>query len=152
MSETRQPISGWFDGKRHHLPVRVYYEDTDFSGVVYHANYLKFMERARTESLRAAGQQGHGDLMQALDLVFVVRKMDIVWSRPARIDDALEVQSVFTHIRGARLQLVQRVMRGDELLVSADVELAAINSAGMPKRLPKDVAALLEPFVDANES
>lgn len=150
MSEAH-PHSGWFDGKTHSLPVRVYYEDTDFSGVVYHANYVRFMERGRTEALRASGRS-HGELLAGEDLVFVVRRMDIIWSRPAKIDDALIIQSVFTRIRGARLNLVQRVMRGDELLASAQVELAVIDGSGRPKRLPKAIMELLEPFVDADAS
>lgn len=148
MSDGQTPPSGWFDGKAHYLPVRVYYEDTDFSGLVYHANYLKFMERGRTESLRARGQQGHGELMSGADLVFVVRGMDIGWRRAAHIDDALMVRSVFTHVRGARLKLVQQVLRGTEVLAQARVELAAINRAGVPKRLPKELVALLAPYVD----
>ena len=117
----------------HHLPIRVYYEDTDFSGVVYHASYLRFMERGRTDLLRLVGI-GHAALA-GTGSAFVVRRMTIDFARPARIDDALEVETRIAQVRGASLGLAQAVRRGDVALVSADVMVALVDGAGRPQRL-----------------
>ncbi len=123
--------------------VRVYYEDTDFSGVVYHARYLHFFERGRTEALRACGVT-HTDLLARDEpLAFVVRKMTTEWIAPARIDDALEVVTEFVEVKGARMVLVQTMMRGDTLIARADVDAACMNLSGRPRRIPPDLAALI---------
>ena len=122
----------------HRFPVRVYYEDTDFSGVVYHASYLRFMERGRTEMLRALGIEQAG-----LDFGFAVRAMQIDYLKPARMDDELTIETTTRSIGGATLDLEQRVLRGEEVLVTASVRIACI-AQGRPARLPKDIRAKLE--------
>lgn len=123
--------------------VRIYYEDTDFSGVVYHAAYLKFFERGRTEALRAAGIHHSEMLKRSEPLAFAVRKMTTEWIVPARIDDLLEVRTAFEEIRGARMFLKQEIWRGETLLARADVEAACMNLGGKPRRLPADLAQRL---------
>jgi acyl-CoA thioester hydrolase len=125
-------------------PVRVYYEDTDFSGVVYHAAYLKFFERGRTEALRACGVHHAELLKRAEPLAFAVRKMTVEWLAPARIDDLLEVKTRFAEFRGARMFLAQEIARGATALARAEVEAACMNLEGRARRLPADVAALLD--------
>ncbi|MCP2677987.1 tol-pal system-associated acyl-CoA thioesterase [Maricaulaceae bacterium NA33B04] len=138
-----EPSSGtWTDGI-HTLPVRVYYEDTDFTGVVYYANYLKFIERGRTDALRAAGV-AHSDLLEASPpLGFAVRKVMAEYFIPARIDNALVVETRVTEARGARIAFSQRILRADKVLFTAEVEAACIDMDGRPRRLPKDVVAAL---------
>ncbi|MEL6112687.1 MAG: tol-pal system-associated acyl-CoA thioesterase [Pseudomonadota bacterium] len=129
----------------HRHKIRVYYEDTDFSGIVYHANTLKFFERGRTEALRTCGVS-HTDLLgREAPLVFVVRKMDVAWLVPAKIDDLLEVRTRFVSVRGARMFLDQTLWHLDrqEKLAEATVEAACLSLAGRPRRLPADVLARL---------
>ena len=116
------------------LAVRVYYEDTDFSGFVYHANYLRFLERGRTELLRALAM-GQADLQRESDLIFVVRRMSLEFLKPARMDDLLTIVTRPSDLRGASMPLVQEVRRGDDLLVRADVTVAAVRG-GRAVRLP----------------
>ena len=120
----------------HALALRVYYEDTDFSGFVYHASYLRFMERGRTELLRGlAGDQS--DLHREADgLVFVVRRMSLDYLKPARMDDALTVMTATRELRGASMHLDQEVRRGDEVLVRAEVVVACVRD-GRAVRLPE---------------
>jgi acyl-CoA thioester hydrolase len=123
------------------IPIRVYYEDTDFSGVVYHARYLHFFERGRTEALRDLGVS-HTDLLDRDEpLAFAVRKMTTEWIAPARIDDLLGVTTRFVEVRGARMRLTQELHRGDTLIARADVEAACMNLAGRPRRLPAEIIA-----------
>ncbi len=119
--------------------VRVYYEDTDFSGVVYHAAYLKFFERGRTEALRSCGVVHSQLLAREEPLVFAIRKMTTEWLSPARIDDLLDVRTQFTSAKGARMLLRQEIGRGDDLLARADVEAACISRAGRPRRLSAEM-------------
>jgi len=141
---------GSFTDGRHQLPVRIYYEDTDFSGVVYHASYLRFMERGRTEYLRLSGVDHNALLQGDTPLAFAVRRMQIDFTRPARIDDLLSVQTRFIAARGARIEARQSVLRGEEVLVSADVQIACIDLEGRPRRLPKSLLSLLAPFLSGN--
>ncbi|MBA9062750.1 MULTISPECIES: tol-pal system-associated acyl-CoA thioesterase [Methylobacterium] len=132
------------DGQGHRLGVRVYYEDTDFSGFVYHASYLRFLERGRTELLRElAGDQSdlHRD---ARGLVFVVRRMSLDFIRPARMDDLLTVVTRTRALRGASMHLTQDVRRGDAVLVSADVTVACVRD-GRAVRLPDALRQRLAP-------
>lgn len=132
------------DDEGHALPIRVYYEDTDFSGFVYHASYLRFMERGRTELLRAlVGNQMdlHRD---AEGLVFVVRRMTLDFIRPAVMDDQLTVVTRTRDLRGASMTLAQEVRRGTEVLVSADVTVACVRD-GRATRLPDSLRAKLTP-------
>jgi acyl-CoA thioester hydrolase len=139
MSDMQTPEAGRWTGGIHLLPVRVYYEDTDFTGVVYYANYLKFLERGRTDALRTAGVS-HNDLWQAEPrLGFAVRKIQVEYLVPARIDDALGVETRFIEARGARMTLAQRILRDGEVLVTAEVEAACIDADGRPRRLPAAV-------------
>ncbi len=121
----------------HRFTVRVYYEDTDFSGVVYHASYLRFMERARTEYLRELGihQQSIFDGSHGEAFGFAVRRMEIDFMKPARMDDLLDVTTSPANIGGASIDLVQQVMRGEDLLIAARVRIACVTN-GRPARLP----------------
>ena len=137
------PPVGQFESGTHFFPVRVYYEDTDFTGAVYHAAYLKFMERGRSESLRSAGID-HVSLAQREEpLAFAVRNINISFVAPARIDDALVVRTSYSEIAGARIAAKQQVFRGEELLAEASVEIVCISQGGRPRRLPSDTAAAL---------
>jgi acyl-CoA thioester hydrolase len=133
-------LDGEIRGGRHFMQVRVYYEDTDFSGVVYHASYLRFMERGRTNYLRLLGAD-HGALFaqaqsEAPGLAFVVRSMQIEFLKPARMDDVLDVETAPLEVKGASIMLHQRVMRGAETLVEARVRVACV-SGGRARPIPK---------------
>jgi acyl-CoA thioester hydrolase len=133
-------LDGEIRGGRHFMPVRVYYEDTDFSGIVYHANYLRFMERGRTNYLRLLGAD-HRALFAAAQseqpgFAFVVRAMQIEFLKPARMDDVLGVVTATQEVKGASLMLHQQVMRGDETLVEARVRVAFV-SGGRARPIPK---------------
>lgn len=123
----------------HLLPIRIYYEDTDFSGVVYHAAYLKFFERGRTEALRAVGVHHSQMLQRDEPLAFAVRKMTTEWISPARIDDMLEVRTRFLSAKGARMFLAQEVWREETLIARAEVEAACISLSGRARRLPTEI-------------
>jgi acyl-CoA thioester hydrolase len=125
----------------HHFPVRVYYEDTDFSGHVYHANYLKYCERARSGYLRDVGVDQNA--MFADGTAFVVRKMDCEFLRPAKFDDELQVETRLVEMGGARFELAQVVRRRDELVFSAKVTVAMIGKDGRPQRVPNSLKSLL---------
>ncbi|MFC4725128.1 tol-pal system-associated acyl-CoA thioesterase [Glycocaulis abyssi] len=130
------PEAGRWQGGAHYLPVRVYYEDTDFTGIVYYANYLKFFERGRTDALRTAGLS-HAELLKAdPPLGFAVRKVIVEYHAPARIDDALTVETRFASLSGVRMQIEQAITRDGVLLASAEVEAVCIDMEGRPKRLP----------------
>lgn len=119
----------------HRFSVRVYYEDTDFSGIVYHAAYLHYFERARTEILRAVGVH-HSELMRE-GIAFAVRSMQIEFDAAAQIDDLLEVETEVEEMTAARLGLDQRILRAGKVITRARVLVVAINGAGRPARLPK---------------
>ena len=140
MTERWPGLAGRIGGGVHVMPVRVYYEDTDAGGVVYHANYLRFCERARSDCLRVLGV--HQSAMP--DLLFVVRRMVCEFLKPARLDDLLEVETRFAELAGARLELEQCVMKDAVPVFHARVTVAAIDAAGKPRRLPKDLAASLK--------
>ena len=134
---------------RHRIAVRVYYEDTDFSGAVYHANYLRYMERARTEFLRDLGiHQGALLAAAGAPLGFVVRRMTIDFLKPARMDDLLDVETRLVAVGGASLDMIQEVVRGGNLLARAEVR-AAVVAGGRAKRLPPDLRARMDSLVDA---
>jgi acyl-CoA thioester hydrolase len=125
----------------HRLTVRVYYEDTDFSGIVYHAAYLHYFERARTEMLRDLGVH-HSELIKE-GIAFAVRSMSVEFDAAAHIDDMLEVETRVDEVRRARLSLDQQIRRGSEVITRAKVQVVAINSAGRPARMPKLILAKL---------
>src|SRR5215207_2916813 len=129
-------LAGRLEDGAHLLPVRVYYEDTDFSGLVYHASYLRFLERGRTDSLRLAGvgqSQLHADRE---GLVFAVRRMTLDFLKPARMDDVLVVETRTRDVRGATILIAQRVVRGEEALLTAEVTVACLGGGGRPRRIP----------------
>ena len=135
-------LTGSMQDGTHTLPIRVYYEDTDFSGVVYHANYLRFLERGRTELRRATGVD-QSQLHAGDDsLIFAVRKLTIDYLKPARMDDVLAIETRTLEIRGASLFIKQRILRGEEVIVTADVQVAAI-AGGRPVRIPENLRAIL---------
>jgi acyl-CoA thioester hydrolase len=125
-------------GEWHRHAVRVYWEDTDASGIVFYANYLRFTERGRTEWLRRLGID-QSKLLTETGTAFVVRHVSVGYRAPARLDDVLEVQSRLTELRPASLTLEQRIHRGKELLVQSSVQLACIDRQGRPTRLPSTV-------------
>ncbi|HWU17589.1 MAG TPA: tol-pal system-associated acyl-CoA thioesterase [Devosia sp.] len=124
---------------RHHFPVRIYYEDTDFSGNVYHAAYLKFFERGRTEFLRDQGV--HHSELAAQGIAFAVRTMDIHFDGAAHIDDLLTVTTEVAAITGARLTLTQAILRDQTVLTRANVVVVAIKTAGGAARMPREILA-----------
>ncbi len=125
------------------IKLRVYIEDTDAGGIVYYVNYLKFMERARTEFMRA---QGFGkDFIFNHDLMFVVRDVAVQYHAPARLDDELQATAAIVELRGASMRLRQEVRRGEELLAGGDVTIACVERGGVrPRRLPAEMAAPLK--------
>jgi acyl-CoA thioester hydrolase len=133
-------LDGKIEGGRHLMQVRVYYEDTDFTGIVYHANYLRFMERGRTNYLRLLGADHRALFEQASQEApgfhFVVRHMDLDFIRPARMDDILVIETKPSEVRGASITLHQKVRRGEELLIEAKVQVAFV-SQGRAQRIPK---------------
>ena len=126
----------------HRHPVRVYYEDTDAGGIVYHANYLKFVERARSEWVRALGLD-QKRLREERGLIIVVRRMEVDFLRPALYDDLLEVTTTLRGLGGARIELDQAVLRGGEKLFAAAVTLVCVGTDGRAARLPEDLRTLL---------
>jgi acyl-CoA thioester hydrolase len=150
MPETENPnapLAGELTPGGHRLIARVYFADTDFTGVVYHARYLEFFERGRSDFLRLAGvhhtelQAGkHGEA-----LAWVVRRMEIDFRAPARIDDILTIDTRTTSVSGARILMAQKIMRGGEVLVEAKVEAAIIGEGGRPRRFPKEWIAAFIP-------
>jgi acyl-CoA thioester hydrolase len=138
---------GHFDGKTHILPLRVYYEDTYLSGVVYHANYLRYMERARTEFFRLAGVTKMADLESAEPTAWAIREVRASYHRPARVDDVLTVKTQLVAISGARIEAVQKIYAGEILLVEGRIEACIITLKGRPRRLPVSLRHLLTPFL-----
>lgn len=133
-------LSGELTVFGHRLMARVYYADTDFSGVVYHARYLEFLERGRSDFLRLAGVH-HTELAEGKHgekLVWVVRRMEIDFKAPAKIDDILTIDTRTESVSGARIFMAQQIRRGDEVLIEAHVEAAIISEAGRPRRFPKE--------------
>ena len=137
---TSVPLDGQIRDGRHLLTVRVYYEDTDFSGIVYHANYLRFMERGRTNHLRLLGADHRALFEEAQQetpgFAFVVRSMRIEFLKAARMDDLLEIVTIPQEVKGASITLHQQVLRGDELLVDAQVRVACV-SGGRARPIPR---------------
>lgn len=135
------PLSGELVNNTHQLIQRVYYEDTDFSGLVYHARYLQFLERGRTDYLRCLGCE-QSDLLNADEegLVFVVHRMEIDFKSSARMDDILTITTSTEKAGGAKMVLNQEIRRGEALLIVAKVVIAVINKNGRPRRLPETIA------------
>jgi len=142
----QQPSMGWLEGREHVLPVRIYYEDTDFTGVVYHANYLRYFERGRSDFLRLAGVD-HRMLLERPDpAAFAVTKIAVEYKRAARVDDALLVRTTYDSIKGPRLMISQRIFREGDLIATAAVEAACIALDGRPRRPPAGLVEALAPL------
>jgi acyl-CoA thioester hydrolase len=157
MPEKNEPEKNWPDlagrieGDKHILPVRVYHEDTDFTGLVYHANYLKFCERGRSDFVRLAGigqtEMFAGECAKE-PAVFVVRHMDVDFLKPARMDDVLEIVTSVDEIGGAVMTLCQEVTRDGVVLVRLRVKIVLIGASGKPRRLGEVVRHGLQAFVN----
>lgn len=150
--DLRIPLDGELRDGRHTLIVRVYYEDTDFTGIVYHANYLRFMERGRTNYLRLLGADQHALFAEAENeapgFAFVVRAMQIDYLKPARMDDVLEIVTLPAEIKGASITLAQEVRRGSDILVEAKVKVAFV-SGGRARPIPKALRVAMKADQDA---
>ncbi|MDX3929149.1 MAG: tol-pal system-associated acyl-CoA thioesterase [Shinella sp.] len=141
MTQYDHALAGVLTAEGHELVQRVYYEDTDFSGVVYHARYLHFLERGRTDYLRLLGVEQaalsiEGDTE---GLVFVVHRMEIDFEGPARMDDILTIATRTEKAGGAKMVLAQEIRRDGQLLIAAKVIIAVINAKGRPRRLPEEL-------------
>lgn len=137
-----QTLSGHFEGRDHHFAVRVYFEDTDFSGLVYHANYLRFLERARSDMLKCAGIMQR-EVFETGEGVYAITELTIRYKAPARFDDDLLIISTVEALRPVGCTIHQRVMRGAQLLAEAEVKAAFLSPQGRPKRQP---AAWIDAF------
>ena len=131
------PPSGAIDGGIHRLSARVYFEDTDTAGIMYHAKYLHFMERRRTEFLRVAGID-HGAAVKAGEGAYAVTEMQIKWLRPAKLDDVLTIETRLISVRAAACAIAQRITRAGEPLLDATLVAAFLDPAGRPRRQPRD--------------
>ena len=140
-------LDGEIRDGRHHMQVRVYYEDTDFTGIVYHANYLRFMERGRTNYLRLLGAEQHALFAEAETetpgFAFVVRSMTLDFLKPARMDDVLDIVTWPVVVKGASIALGQEVRRGADVLVKAEVRVAFV-AEGRAQPIPKSLRALMK--------
>ena len=140
-------LAGRIEDGRHRLPVRVYFEDTDFSGFVYHTSYLRWCERGRSDFLRLLGVR-HSDLMSTGEdgapAAFVVRRLEIDYLRPARIDEVLEIVTECADAGRAHLLLAQEIRRGEALLCRVSVKVVLVSLAGKPQRLPATIVARLK--------
>jgi acyl-CoA thioester hydrolase len=145
-------LDGELRDGRHIMVVRVYYEDTDFTGIVYHANYLRYMERGRTNYLRLIGAD-HRALFEATEkeapgFAFVVRSMNIDWLKPAKMDDVLDIVTTPEQVKGASITLKQQCWRGEELLCAASVRVAFI-SGGRARPIPKPLRVAMKADQDS---
>jgi acyl-CoA thioester hydrolase len=147
----RLPLSGWIDGREHRFPIRVYYEDTDAGGIVYHAAYLLFAERARTEFLRSIGWP-HDRLRRETGCLWAVRHLEIGYRQPARLDDALLVVTALSRLRGASVEGTQSIRRGDQELAHLVLRLAVLGPDGRPARVPAALRDAILPFLASQES
>ncbi|HTK79341.1 MAG TPA: YbgC/FadM family acyl-CoA thioesterase [Rhizomicrobium sp.] len=138
--------AGRFEGKVHILPIRIYYEDTDLSGIVYHANYLRYMERGRSEFFRSVGITRLAHLDEPESTAWTLRRVEIEYLRPARVDDLIEVHTRATLLTGARLGAEQNVFCGGAQLTHGVVEACIITLQGKPRRIPPEMREKLAPF------
>jgi acyl-CoA thioester hydrolase len=149
------PHTGYFRGAAHILPLRVYYEDTDAAGIVYYANYLRFMERGRSDMLRLLDIPVAGvdifDGNNPSSTLFVVRRCEVEYLRPARLNDGLEVCTSLVHLGGASITMAQSVSRDGTDLVDALIKVACVAADGRPKRMPPQVRTTLRQLTLENE-
>lgn len=149
-AEEDRPTEGRFVGSEHRFPLRVYFEDTDLSGIVYHANYLRFMERARSNMLRLAGVDQRA-AWEAGGGAYAVADLRIRYRAPARLDDVLVVRSRLTELRAASVAIHQRVMRGEAILAEAEVVAALVSPNGRPRRQPAEWVARYRKLLGRDE-
>ena len=145
-----QPYRGGFVGPEHRFALTVYFEDTDTAGIVYYANYLKFMERARSDMLRAAGIDQRAAL-EARTGVYAVAEANVRYLRPAKLGDDLVIQSKVLQVRAASVIIQQRVVRRDEQLTDGRVTAAFLTVDGRPTRQPRDWTDIFERIINAEE-
>jgi acyl-CoA thioester hydrolase len=146
--DVQKPYSGSIIGNAHYFALRVYIEDTDLGGVVYHSNYLRYLERARSDMLRCLGVDQRGAIEDGTG-VYAVAEANIKYRRPARLDDDLLVISRLEELRGVSCVIGQKIMRGEELIVEATITAAFITLQGRPKRQPEAWVAVFESFKGA---
>ena len=151
MDSYPEPPTGRIEGRRHLFPVRVYYEDTDLSGIVYHANYLKYCERARSDILRCLGIDQRAAVEAGLG-AYAVADAQILWKRPARLDDCLVVETRASELKAASIRMVQHIVRPGEgtaqLLAEVSIRIGFISSAGRAKRQPEEWRQIFEHFIE----
>lgn len=150
MSAAASEFSGRIEDVAHVYPVRVYYEDTDAGGLVYHANYLKFAERGRTEMLRLLGVN-HKEMASRYGMGFAVRACNVEFRRAARLDDELEVRTRLVDLRGASIVLEQAIVRGAELVAELRLRIVCLRPHGRAARIPEPVHEILQPYVQTRE-
>lgn len=145
------PATGRIVAGEHRFPIRVYFEDTDLSGIVYHANYLRYMERARSDMLRLAGvdQRSH---QEAGGGAYAVTALNIRYRAPAKLDDALVVVTRLQQVRAASVDIQQRVMRGGAVLTHAEVTAALVGASGRPQRQPKEWIAAFARIMESGDN
>jgi acyl-CoA thioester hydrolase len=141
-------LSGTIKQKTHFFQIRVFYEDTDFTGIVYHANYLKFVERGRTNFLRLLGIN-HSELINSNELkYFVVYKMNSKFLGTSTIDDILEVRSILIGIEGVRLKIDQDIYKGEKKVFSANIELVLLDKNSKPMKFPDDMKLKIKKYLN----
>lgn len=138
------PTSGRFEGREHRLPVRVYYEDTDFTGMVYHANYLRFFERGRSDHLRDAGVSHQSLLAREDPAAFTLTNVNVTYRRPARVDDLLHIRTRYLGMDGPRIRFAQACLRDGELIAEAEITAVMIHADGRLRRPIREIAEHLE--------
>ncbi len=141
------PSSGRFEGRVHQLSIRIYYEDTDMTGIVYHANYLKYFERGRSDFLRTIGIHHKELLMREPPLAFALTRVDTRFKTAARIDDCLVVHTAFDSLKGVRLGISQLIWRDETLIATADVEAVCIDLQGKPRRPFRELGERLDRYL-----
>ncbi|MAN72569.1 MAG: Tol-Pal system-associated acyl-CoA thioesterase [Henriciella sp.] len=140
-------VSPFDELNQHWLAVRIYYEDTDFTGMVYHANYLRFFERGRSEFLRDAGVSHQSLLSRPDPAAFTLTNVNVDYKRAARIDDQLQIRSRYTGTKGVRVLFEQTALRGEEIIAEAVVTAVMIHADGRPRRPIPDVVEQLRPYI-----
>jgi len=141
-----EPSSGWLEGREHCLPVRIYYEDTDFTGMVYHANYLRYFERGRSDFFRLVGVSHTALLALPEPTAFTIIRIELDFKRAARVDDALLVRTTYDDMKGPRLLVSQRIVRAEELIAEAQVQAVCIDMKGRAIRPPRAMVEQLRPY------
>lgn len=148
MSETAYSnIAGWIEDRTHILPLRVYYEHTDLTGLVYHGNYVRWMESGRSDFLRLLGLSHKQLLERDQPIAWTITHLAMDFKCPARIDDLLHVKTRYNYARGARLNAAQEIFCGEKKLIQAKIDTVCIDLAGKPKRLPSDIEAILQKVI-----